>query len=444
MKKRTSLLIIFLTLSTPLLMFQYSSLYNYGTKEEKLMDVTFFSPSKNKTHTEEVKITIIKPPNQSQKKYPACIVLNGDLTNLDSVLVMKKQLINNNFIVVTLEFSEYSPKIYFHLNTTLNYLVGQNYINSDQIGVFGYSRGAHYAFYFGSMRTDRINSVICGNFGTLKQIYNDYYRYYLEYIDWEHSESKKEEFYSNPFDVSQQEFQNCSLLSHKQSPNNLLLLTNSFDAKAEKSTEKLLSNLTDGGVYENNQLYGSFSTKNAKKISVSTRFFDSIFGHSSSVLAPSVIDSQISWLTYSYNLKLELRHLTSIRVDVSFFLLSCLILIVLGFGGLYLSILGVVLQLLSFDRNSPKNKELMKGLFTAWVVIESVLFPYLLTTNYRDPRYIGLLFIYFIVFMQSHLSKLKEIWTKGRLSVPNQVSIINYEEYQQLIKNMALKNKLIP
>jgi hypothetical protein len=416
MKKRIAILIFFFGFSSLLFMSQYSTLVDYRNEENKFLETKYLNPYYNESFFEEFEIKITKPSMTDDAKFSTIILLNGDLPDLPVLLILKKQLVKNNFIVVTIEgLDKYNPEVYFKLNETLNYLLKRNDVKPDQIGIFGHSRGAHYALHFGSMRSDSINSVICGNFGTLTTFYNDYYRFYIKYNDWNHTREIKNKLLSDPFNQSIQEFNDLSLLSHKNPPKNLLLVSNPWDFRSERNFGSHLSNLTDGETYEINRQYGAFFDNNAKKIIISQSFSQKIFGHTSSTLANKVIYEEINWFKQSFNQKLDGLTSESIFIDVMNFIIAiligifvCLIIIkyLIKFGGLAF--------ILRFDARIFKNNKKIKLLFSFWVIIELFFTFYFLFSNLQKPLSLFLIIIYSCTFLRANFSVFRELWKKKK------------------------------
>ena len=403
--------IIFLIVTSPVLFIQYNFLFEYENTEDISLETEYILPRYNYNTIENFQISIFKPSPNSQTKLPACIILNGDWQDVDFLVMLKKNLIENGFMVITLELDGYNPEVFFKLNSTLNYLTTRPDVSSNQIGIFGHSRGAHYAFHFGSMRRDKIKSVICGNFGSLVDFYQDYYRFSQKYINWNHTLTTQDSFLSNPLNSQIDSSVSRSLPSHHQAPNNLLMTFNPLDPQVSYQTDNFLSNLTDGQNYEFNQRYGAFFNGSARKIIKSSH----IFGHLSSVSTPKLLHEELSWLHESLDHSPMSMDFSQIRTKIQILVVSIILGMIYCTVFLYFILYVIFFLLFNFENFDFEKKKWVQYIFSMWVISESLLLLVLFISYSKNVPALVLVSLYTLNFIPHHFQKFHDLWNKYRV-----------------------------
>ena len=217
-------------------------------------------------------IWITKPSFSNKTQFPVYILIHGDILGPESLNALTYELIKQEYMVVSIciqEFSVYPTLI--QLNETLNYILSRDDVNSDQIGIFGHSRGSIFAILFGVMRPDYIKSVTSGNFAN----WDTYYQY-ANFMA-----SKSKDFnYNLDFSI----------------PHNLLFLLNSEDKKLEINPTRFLDEMSMNYT-DVTDFYGNFSAGTARQFKIS----ESIFGHLSSLYDEDQINFLINWTNSALN-----------------------------------------------------------------------------------------------------------------------------------------------
>ena len=179
MKIHQNLLVLLLCLVclTPLVVISDSRVKGNITVEEVTLETRYIHPIMGTQRFSEFKIRVLTPEDSSEAFHgplPVVIVLHGDTIGEESTIMVQRQLIDNGFMVITLEIETF--EIYqtiLDLNNTLNYLLTRSDVIPSQICMYGHSRGALYSLLFGAIRKDVIQGVVSANFAE----YGIYYGY---------------------------------------------------------------------------------------------------------------------------------------------------------------------------------------------------------------------------------------------------------------------------
>jgi hypothetical protein len=257
-------------------------------REDEKINIEYFDPDINSTISYDKTIHIFKPNSinieSEPVNYPAVILIHGDLVDSAVMNNLKLEFLQNNYLVVLLNI-EFNYKTFFELNATLNYLQMREDVNSNQIGMFGQSHGAHYAYLFSTMiRNESINAVVCSNSGPNGEILLDYYEYFDKFIDLNKTWDK------------QTFLNNYSIPISSTNPKNLLLISDIYnpdDLTYEYNYEGKI-NLWD--IPESNQFYGDFQNGSARELNIRL----SIFFHASGVIDPNYLHKQVSWMNQAF------------------------------------------------------------------------------------------------------------------------------------------------
>ncbi|QEE17638.1 alpha/beta hydrolase family protein [Promethearchaeum syntrophicum] len=256
-------------------------------------------------------IWVSKPAFSNKTKFPVYILIHGDILGPESLNVLTHELIRQEYMVVSIgiqEFSVYPTLI--QLNVALNFILERDDVNTDQIGIFGHSRGSIFAILFGIMRADYIKSVVSGNFANW-----DLYYQYANFMA-----SKTKDFnYILDFSI----------------PHNILFLLNSKDRKLEPTPTRFLDEMLKENYTDATKFYGNFSEGTARQFLYS----NSSFGHLSSLYDEEQIKILINWtnsaLNYDSGLSVGEIDVLSIKNYVSinffFFVFDIILVFIISF-----------------------------------------------------------------------------------------------------------------
>ncbi|MHA1729313.1 MAG: alpha/beta hydrolase family protein [Promethearchaeota archaeon] len=347
--KKIIIIIIFIGICFPsLLLIRYNFLYESEDLEIVKINYDYYNPTTTEILSEKSFIKIIKPVTKTINKFPICILLHGDLVDSHSMNFLKSELLNNQFMVVLVDILKYNVKHYFFLNTTLNYLLTRDDVNTSQIGILGHSRGSHYALHFGSMRSESINAVICGNFGNFYNIYHDGYDIYYQNV----MNNVSNIFSETPLNTSK--IPEISL-------NNLLLSTDQLDPEHERIFNNYLLNFTGSNFNNTNIIYGNFINGTAREIYITT----SIFGHYSAISHPDAIYKEVSWLNMAFGINNSVNNYQMMVFKIYLILFINILLFILGFSlvGIIYGFLPTQLKFIKkiVDKFSGRKKESKKN-----------------------------------------------------------------------------------
>jgi len=218
-------------------------------------------------------IWISKPAFSNKTQFPVYILIHGDIVGPESLNALTYELIKQEYMVVSVDIQEFSvyPTL-IQLNAALNYILSRDDVNSDQIGIFGHSRGGIFATLFGIMRPDYIKSVVIGNFANW-----DLYFQYANFMA-----SKPKDFtYTLDFSI----------------PHNILFLLNSNDKKLETTPARFLDEMLNMNYTDVTTFYGNFTEGTARQF----KYSDSSFGHLSSLYDGDQINFLINWTNSALN-----------------------------------------------------------------------------------------------------------------------------------------------
>ncbi|MBD3352859.1 MAG: prolyl oligopeptidase family serine peptidase [Candidatus Lokiarchaeota archaeon] len=294
------------------------------------------------------KISIVKSRSTNLENSPAVILLHGDSVNSKFMNHIKLEFLRNDYIVVLIEVSNYGLDDLILLNSTVNYLLNQTYIDHDRIGVVGHSHGGHYATLLSIIRNETIKGVICGNPGGFDFWYDDYYEYLRNIVLQNSSLPYSYQIY---MDMGY----NLTLPMNLSSHNNFLLISDDLDQRIfPQEPEELLKNFTEGLYDQRNELYGSFSDGSARKLLVTT----SIFAHGSSLYNPTAICEEIKWMNNALDIEENKSNKQTVILAVSF-----------GFGTLIMSIflaLAVASMAISYISKQDMYVKIIKDKITTY------------------------------------------------------------------------------
>lgn len=290
-------------------------------REDEKINIEYFDPDINSTISYDKTIHIFKPKSinieSESVNYPAVILIHGDLVDSAVMNNLKLEFLQNNYLVVLLSI-DFNYKTFFELNATLNYLQMREDVNSNQIGMFGQSHGAHYAYLFSTMiRNESINAVVCSNSGPNGEILLDYYEYFDKFIDLNKTWDK------------QTFLNNYSIPISSTNPKNLLLISDIYnpdDLTYEYNYEGKI-NLWD--IPESNQFYGDFQNGSARELNIRL----SIFFHASGVIDPSYLHKQVSWMNQAFGLNYSSNNYFAVLLRV---LTTILLFALIFITGVYL------------------------------------------------------------------------------------------------------------
>ncbi len=247
----------------------------YKDREIEVIELNaIYSKHLPNDRTTDVKIQIIKPENSISQPdpLPACILIHGDKVGPEAMNMVIKELIDNGYLVAVTDFKDFDPiPTLSKLEAILDYLLQRADVNSEQIGVFGHSRGGLFALLFGMIRENNINAVVCGNFA-----------------DWE-----KYSFMSSYLNISIDYKPNIN----STVPNNVLFTLDENDDRSGRNSDEFLYNLTDGQFIQPKQFFGNFSTGTAREVYYSS----TIFSHISALYSSYTIHKEIKWLNQALN-----------------------------------------------------------------------------------------------------------------------------------------------
>jgi len=223
------------------------------------------------TVTDEIEspfdIWISKPAFSNKTEFPVYILIHGDILGPESLNALTHKLVKQGYMVVAVSIQEFNvyPTL-IQLNVALNYILSRDDVISDQIGIFGHSRGSIFAILFGIMRPDYIKSVVSGNFANWDLFY--------QYANFMASKTKDFNYVLN-FSI----------------PHNILFLLNSKDRKLEDTPTQFFDEMLNENYTDVTKFYGNFSEGTARQFHYSA----SLFGHLSSLYDEDQINFLINW-----------------------------------------------------------------------------------------------------------------------------------------------------
>lgn len=218
-------------------------------------------------------IWISKPAFSNKTQFPVYILIHGDIFGPESLNALTQELVKQEYMVVAVSIQEFSvyPTL-IQLNVALNYILSRDDVISDQIGIFGHSRGSIFAILFGIMRPDYIKSVVSGNFANWDLFYR-----YANYM----ALKSKDFNYTLDFSI----------------PHNILFLLNSKDRKLEDTPTQFLDEMLNVNYTDVTKFYGNFTEGTARQFQYSV----SLFGHLSSLYDEDQINFLINWTNNALN-----------------------------------------------------------------------------------------------------------------------------------------------
>jgi len=212
-------------------------------------------------------IQVIKPVEEISEPLPAVILIHGDNVGPEAMNIVIKELIDNGYLVAVTDFKDFEiiPTI-SKLEAVLDHLLQREDVNSEQIGVFGHSRGGYFSLILGMVRENDIKAVISGNFADWR-LFSSLFPYLFYSIDYEY-------------------------VFNSSVPHNVLFTLDENDERAGNDEIRYLNNLTNGQFNQTDILYGNFASGTAREVYYSS----TIFSHISSLYSSFTIYKEISWL----------------------------------------------------------------------------------------------------------------------------------------------------
>ncbi|MCK5341833.1 MAG: hypothetical protein KAR20_00435, partial [Candidatus Heimdallarchaeota archaeon] len=143
--------------------------------EHVTLETKYIHPIMGTHRDSEFSINILTPDDSSTENpepFPTVILLHGDTIGPESTIMVQRELIDNDFLVVTLEIETYDIyQTIMDLNNTLNYLLTRSDVNPSQICMFGHSHGGLFSLLFGAIRNDVIRGVVSANYAEWDSFY---------------------------------------------------------------------------------------------------------------------------------------------------------------------------------------------------------------------------------------------------------------------------------